>query len=428
MGLKGTNQEYGRPYNRRIVLEIIRLKGPISRAAIARDIALSPQTVSNIIRELEESGLLLTSRESGGRRGQPATMLAINPAGAYAIGLQLTPARVRAMLVDLAGEEVGACERVLATLEPDVVFGLMTDLVTELRTLRPEGRLLGIGLAMPGPFDVEPMSFVGATTIEGWRGIPIEDELGARTGLPVFIGIDSAAAALGELLYGAGRDFRDFFYVYFSAGLGGGAIHDGQVWRGAYGNAGELGHVPLVPDGEPCPCGNRGCLERYISVDALARHLARSGVDLGSTDLPRLVADDHPALDGWIADIAPLFARALVMIENLHDPETVIVGGLLPLPLMDRLIAAVEPLPPSVAERTGRSAPRLIRSDIGAEAALLGAAVLAISGVLSPRFGLLFADGRGAEGRGAEGRSAGPVDPLIAGTGQRRSPARAEEL
>ena len=98
-------------------------------------------------------------------------------------------------------------------------------------------------------------------------------------------------------------------------------------------------------------------------------------------------------MEGWIAEAGPLLARAVAIVENLLDPEVVIVGGGLPPPVIERLIRAAEPLPPSVSRRVGRKTPRLIRSEVGIDAALLGAAVLAISGVLSPRFGFLFADG-----------------------------------
>jgi predicted NBD/HSP70 family sugar kinase len=233
--------------------------------------------------------------------------------------------------------------------------------------------MLGIGLAMPGPFDVESMSFVGPTTLEGWKGVPIRARLAKLTGLPAFIEVDLAAAALGERLYGAGRDLREFYYLYFGFGLGGCLVHEGAPLRGAFGNAGEIGHLPLVPDGEPCPCGNRGCLERYLSLEAMERRSARIG------------------LDRWITEAAPLLRAAIATIENLFDPETIVIGGFAEETLLTRLIAAAEPLAHSVSERGGRAAPRITRTKDGANAVLRGAAALAVAGVLSPRFGSLFA-------------------------------------
>ncbi|MEZ5831823.1 MAG: ROK family transcriptional regulator [Dongiaceae bacterium] len=379
MTLKGTNQESGRPYNRRIVLETIRLHGPIARGDIAKRVGLTVQTVSNIIRELELEGFLLGAREQPKGRGLPPTFLKLNPSGGYAIGLHLTPVGLKAALINLAGELIGQRERKLRHISPSRAFREIGQLVEGLRKLRPRGRILGIGLAMPGPFDVESMSFVGPTTLEGWKGVPVRERLSKLTGLSAFIEVDLAAAALGERLYGAGRDLREFYYLYFGFGLGGCLVHEGAPMRGAFGNAGEIGHLPLVPDGEPCPCGNRGCLERYLSLEAMERRSARIG------------------LDGWIGEAGPLLRRAVATIENLYDPETIVIGGFVEEQLLGRLIEAAQPLAHSVSERGGRASPRITRSGEGENTVLRGAAALAIAGVLSPRSGSLFAQDESPE-------------------------------
>lgn len=380
MALKGTNQEYGRPYNRRIVLETIRLHGPIARGDIAKRVGLTVQTVSTIIRELELQGFILGAREEPKGRGYPATSLKINPEGGFAIGVHVTPIGLEAALINLAGEVIGRRKRELSHLAPDTAFREIGKLVAALRKLRPQGRMLGIGLAMPGPFDVESMSFVGPTTLEGWKNVPVRERLAKVADLPAFVGVDLAAASLGERLYGIGRDFREFYYLYFGVGLGGCMVHDGAPLRGAHGNAGEIGHLPLVPGGEPCPCGNKGCLERYLSLEALERRAKKIG------------------RAGWIKEAAPLFRSAIVTIENLFDPETIVIGGLADQRLLTDLFDAASPLPHSVSERKGRTAPRVMLSPSGPDAVLRGAAALAVSGVLSPRFGALFAgeDERGA--------------------------------
>src|SRR5690606_25017809 len=122
-----------------------------------------------------------------------------------------------------------------------------------------------------GPFDVESMSFVGPTTMTGWSGVALRQRLAEASRLTAFIETDMAAAALGEQLYGYGKQLSDYYYLYFGYGLGGAMVREGTVMRGARGNAGEIGHIPVVPDGEPCPCGNRGCLERYVSLEAFQR-------------------------------------------------------------------------------------------------------------------------------------------------------------
>lgn len=374
MVLRGTNQEYGRPYNRRIVLEAIRLHAPIARGDIARRVGLTVQTVSTIIRELELQGFVTGSRDAAKKRGYPATSLTINPDGGYAIGLHLTPRGLEVALINLAGEVIGQDRYDKPHLAPDAAFVEIGKLVAAMRALKPGGRMLGIGLAMPGPFNVDSMSFVGPTTLEGWKGIPIRDRLAQVSNLPVFIEVDHAAAALGERLYGIGRSTRDFYYLYFGVGLGGCMVQDGNALRGSHGNAGEIGHLPLVPGGEPCPCGNLGCLERYLSMEAMDRRSREIGVQ------------------GCIEEMAPLLRRAIVTIENLFDPQTIVIGGIAPDELLASLLAAAEPLPNSVAERDGRRNPRVMLSSHGEDAVLRGAAALAVAGVLEPRFGLMFAE------------------------------------
>ncbi|KQV05330.1 transcriptional regulator [Devosia sp. Root413D1] len=374
MGLRGTNQEFGRPYNRRIVLEAIRATGPTTRGRIAAEVGLTVQTVSTIIRELEEQGYILSNREEPRGRGLPPTTLRINPEGGYAIGVYITPLGLDAALINLAGDVVGSVHSNAARSSPDEAFTLIGSMVTDLRALRGGARMLGVGLSLPGPFGVESMSFVGPTTMVGWGNVALRERLAEVTGLPAFIESDMAAAALGERLYGRGAEFADFYYLFIGVGLGGIMVHEGVGQRGAWGNAGEISHIPIVPDGELCPCGNRGCLERYVSLEAFNRR------GLGEA--------------AYADAIGPQLRAALITIENLFDPETVILGGLAPPSLSAELARVAANLPNSVSARHDRKAPRLIISDGGPHTVLRGAAALAVAGVLSPRFGQLFAPGQ----------------------------------
>ncbi|TIW44964.1 MAG: ROK family transcriptional regulator [Mesorhizobium sp.] len=370
MALRGTNQEFGRPYNRRIVLESIRLHGPIARGDIARRVGLTVQTVSTIVRELEEHGYVLSMREEPRGRGLPPATLRINPEGGYAVGIHVTPLGVNAALINLSGDVIESTYREAPNATPDHAFDLIGAMVLELTRLRPGGRVLGIGMALPGPFGVESMSFIGPTTMTGWKDVALRERLEASTGLPAFFETDMAAAAMGERLYGLGTGYSEYYYLYFGVGLGGVMVHDGSALRGAWGNAGEIGHIPVVPGGEPCPCGNRGCLERYLSLEALRR---------------RNISDAD-----WVDEVGPIFRNAITIIENLFDPETIILGGLASTDLLERLAGSVANLSNSISARKDRTAPRVTVARGGQHAVLRGAAALAVSGVLSPRFGQIF--------------------------------------
>ncbi len=370
MALRGTNQEFGRPYNRRIVLESIRLHGPIARGDIAKRVGLTVQTVSTIVRELEEHGYVLSMREEPRGRGLPPATLRINPEGGYAVGIHVTPLGINAALINLSGDVIESAYREAANATPDHAFDLIGAMVLELTGLRPGGRVLGIGMALPGPFGVETMSFIGPTTMTGWKDVALRERLEASTGLPAFFETDMAAAAMGERLYGLGTGYSEYYYLYFGVGLGGVMVHDGSALRGAWGNAGEIGHIPVVPGGEPCPCGNRGCLERYLSLEALRR---------------RNISDAD-----WVDEVGPIFRNAITIVENLFDPETIILGGLASTDLLERLAGSVAKLANSISARNDRTAPRVTVARGGQHAVLRGAAALAVSGVLSPRFGQIF--------------------------------------
>jgi predicted NBD/HSP70 family sugar kinase len=377
MALRGTNQEFGRPYNRRIVLESIRLHGPIARGEIARRVGLTVQTVSTIVRELEDQGYILSVREEPKGRGLPPATLRINPEGGYAVGVHITPLGISAALINLSGDVIESNYREAPNAAPDHAFDLIGAMVIELTRLRAGGRVLGVGLALPGPFGVESMSFVGPTTMTGWKDVALRERLAASTGLPAFFETDMAAAAMGERLYGLGAQFSEYYYLYFGVGLGGVMVHDGGALRGAWGNAGEVGHIPVVPGGAACPCGNSGCLERYLSLEALRRW---NGSE----------AD-------WVAKVGPIFHNAVAIIENLFDPETVILGGLASTDLLERLAGSAGGLHNSVSARKDRTTPRILVARGGQHSVLRGAAALAVSGVLSPRFGQMFAAERERE-------------------------------
>lgn len=372
MVLRGTNQEKARPYNRRIVLECIRSDGPQTRGHIAERVGLTVQTVSTIVRELEDQGYLLSVRGEPKGRGLPATTLHLNPDGGYAVGLSVTPLGVDAALMNLAGDMLGSVARACAHPSPSQAFMLIEELVAEVRALRPDGRMLGVGFAMPGPFDVQAMSFVGPTTLDGWTGVPVRARLEEVTRLPAFIAVDTVAAALAVRLYGEGAALSQFYYLHLGVGLGGTMMQEGVPVRGAWGNAGEIGHIPAVPNGLPCPCGSVGCLERYLSLDAFSnRPAGQSQAD-------------------WVAGVIPILHNAIRTIENLFDPQTILLGGIAPDELIEALVATTGELPTSISTRYDRTTPR-VRAAIGHQSVLRGAAALAVSGVLSPRQEPIFA-------------------------------------
>ncbi len=252
--------------------------------------------------------------------------------------------------------------------------------------------LLGIGAVMPGPFEIEPMSSVGPTTLPGWAGIDAAQLMSEAAGQLVVIENDATAAAVGERLYGAGRQLSDFCFVYFGMGLGLGIIQDGRPLQGAFGNAGEIGHIGIVPRNREVRYGPDGSLERFASLHALRERLEAAGHKETSIEaIDRLHLRRDPLVLDWIAEAADYLAPTVAMLENIFDPEAVLFGGGLPDAVFDAIIAALDPLPVSVATRRSRSRPRVLRGQTGQLTAALGAAALPLLDTVSPHLSVASA-------------------------------------
>jgi predicted NBD/HSP70 family sugar kinase len=390
--VSGTNAGQTRAFNRRVVLETIRVHGTLSRAEIARLTHLTPQTVASIAKDLSQAGFLHIGGRRKSKRGQPPVDISINPKGGYTIGVQLDRKRLCAVLTDLAGNVCGRRDTALDRATPEEVLPSICDRVAELvrRSKIPRRRILGVGLVMPGPFDVAERTVSGPAALPGWQQVGVADELSLKIGFPVTMENDATAAALGEYLYGAARNLRHFFYVFLGTGLGAGIIIDGQPYKGAWGNAGEFDHMIVQPDGAPCYCGNAGCLERYVSLQAAYDTLAASGRKVDSADdLALLCRSRDPVLLKWLDEAAGYLRMALNTIENLFDPETILFGGYLPDLLIDEFMTRLEPLYPSISVRRDRTQPRLLKATAGSGATTLGAAALPLFHTLNPNLRLL---------------------------------------
>ncbi|MBN9222992.1 MAG: ROK family transcriptional regulator [Mesorhizobium sp.] len=390
--ISGTNLEQAKSHNRRVVIEAIRTNGSLSRAAIARLTALSTQTISNIVEELEAAGLLRAEATLKGARGQPAVPYSIDPDGGYSIGLQLDHQLAVGVITDLSGTVRARIERPVDRPTPAQAMPLLAEICDGLmRGFRfDRTRLLGIGVAMPGPFDVEGMTSVGPTALPGWQDFPVAEELQRLTGIAVTVENDATAAAIGERLYGVARSLGSFVYLFIGTGLGAGLFLDGHLYKGSRHNAGEIGHMIVRPGGLACGCGKRGCLERYVSLRAAYDRIGLPDPDHASPDvLEELLAQGDSRLDAWIADAVDPLRQAIDVLELALDPETVVLGGFMPLPVIEALVARLEPLNLSVSSTSARVTPRVLIGAAGKDTSVLGAAALPIFSETNPQFEVL---------------------------------------
>jgi len=382
--LLGTNQDQGQRYNRRVIFDLIRLHGSLARTDLARHAGLSYQAVSNMADDLIGNGLLTEVRKRSGRRGQPPVELSINPDGAFSLGFSFDQHTLRGALVDLAGAPRAEHETALRSAEPSVVLPAIVAMANELITAEhmPANRLYGLGLGMPGVSRdgrfVSPAPTSSHAWLASWADTPIVDTLQAELEIAVFTDNDAAAAAIGELLYGEGRRFSDFVYIYISDGIGSGLVLGRRPYRGAYGMAGELGHLVVDVNGRLCSCGRKGCLETYVSLSAARKQVLRSVTSRSPQTLVGLLKNRDPAMLEWVEEAGHMLRQAIVSVENFIDPDVVFVGGTIPQAILDALVDVVEPLPPRVSRTKQSGTPRLMKAKVGLGHATLGAAALPI--------------------------------------------------
>lgn len=259
-----------RRHNRALVLRTMFREGPLSRADLARATHLTRVTTSDLAAELLAEGLVeeLGQREGTGRVGKPATLLGVVPDARFTIAVDLSDdVRFHAALVDLAGKVLDrrVAERDGRTGDAavDLVRALCADLASAAD--RP---LLGVGVGSPGV--VDPRGLVVEAPNLGWYDLDLAHLVGDELGLPVHVANDANAAVLGELGLAGAAD-RSLFVVKVGQGVGAGLVLDGHLVVGDRFAAGEIGHVVVDPEGEPCACGRRGCLETAIAAPALRR-------------------------------------------------------------------------------------------------------------------------------------------------------------
>ncbi len=389
--LKGTNLEYAKIYNARIVLETVRLYGPLSRAQVARRTELTPQTISNITAQLIHRNLVVETGRKQGSRGAPSAQLEFRADGAFAVGLDLDRDHLTGVLVNLNGAVQRRFHQALDFPVPAEALALMAS-VTEQLIAEQElerSRVWGVGVGLPGPIRISDGrvidQIVNPNSFPGWENVPVVDELAQRLDLPIFLENNATAAAIGETFYGVGQGVASFVYVFLGVGLGGGIVLNGQPFHGFQGNTGEFGFMPVRrADKKVDRVGS------FFDLPSLYQELGRAGHPVTApSDLEPLFSAQNDVLLTWLECAAEQLAPALVAGELFVDPEIIVFGGSWPAPLIDYLLEQLAALLPELRIAQKAYEPRLVHAEAGEDAAALGVAILPIYDSLVPHPKLL---------------------------------------
>ncbi|MFD1721622.1 ROK family transcriptional regulator [Amnibacterium endophyticum] len=327
---------------RSAVLDLIRASGEISRVDLARRSALTEATISKIVKELLATGLVVQAGYAQSTGGKRAELLRLNGGGIRAIGMTLDFNR---SVVVLCGADGGELARVEAPGtgfdDPAVALERLAAAVETL--LEREGvdreSVVGACVAVAGRRGSPMGGVVDTSFFDAWEPYPVASELQRMLGLPVLRENDANCAALGEF-WSSKEPARDFVAVYMSSGIGAGIVIDGAIYHGASGNAGEIGHVTVEPDGVDCWCGSRGCLETVASPRAIVRAVRadeglceRLDVDAATPNpevyrrFTALAEEGEPRAAAILGRATETFAAAVGALVNTLDLDLVVLAG-----------------------------------------------------------------------------------------------------
>nr|WSX49246.1 ROK family transcriptional regulator [Streptomyces sp. NBC_00974] len=362
------------------VVRAVRLAGSLTQAEIARTTGLSAATVSNIVRELKEAGTVeVTDTSAGGRR---ARSVSLSGDAGIVIGVDFGHTHLRVAVGNLA-HQVLAEESEPLDVDASWVDGFDRAEALVGRLIEGIGvgldKVIGVGLGVPGPIDVESGTLGSTAILPGWAGINPRQELSRRLGVPVYVDNDANLGALGELVWGSGRGVKDLAYIKVASGVGAGLVINGQIYRGPGGTAGEIGHITLDESGPVCRCGNRGCLETFAAARYVLPLLQSShGPELTMERVVELARGGDPGCRRVITDVGRHIGSGVASLCNLLNPSRVVLGG----SLADAGELVLAPIRESVGRYAIPSAARqlsVLTGSLGGRAEVLGALALVLS-------------------------------------------------
>jgi predicted NBD/HSP70 family sugar kinase len=371
-----------RERNRVLVLDALRSHGRTSRAELARVTALSRTTVSGLVNDLIERGLIVEhGAASGSQPGRPGVLLSLNSAAGTALAFDFGHTHLRVAIADLASNilaeeelELDVDRSALAALDSAAE---LADKVLSSAGVSWEG-VIGAAMGLPGPIDDETGVVGSSVILPGWAGLRPVEEIERRIGLHVTVDNDANLAVLGEARFGAARGAGDVIYVKVSSGIGAGIMLGGRLHRGVSGSAGEFGHVLVDPDGTICRCGNRGCLETVAASGTVVELLRRShGEQLTVADVLARAAAGDAGPRRALLDAGRAVGQALANLSNVTNPERIVIGGELGGPGTP-LLEGVEDSLTRYALPAALDALTVVGGQLGVRAEVLGALSLVI--------------------------------------------------
>lgn len=378
--------------NKSIILNKIRTDAPISRAQIAKETKLTPPTVSSNVKELIEQGIVIESKLGESQGGRKPTMLLINQKAFYVIGVDAGPEKIDCILVDLAGSIIQrSSSRLTTPITNEQYLTILKDCIHTCMQSTPAimDNMIGIGVAMHGVVEVETGTSLFAPIL-GLTNIPIKEELEKEFMLSVKVENDARAMALGESWFGDQGEVDSMLAVNIGHGVGAGLVIDGKLYHGAQDIAGEVGHMTIDIHGELCECGNRGCLQTFITGPALVRRAKKSllsvegeNQQISGEKIYELAISGHEDFRTLLRETGEIIGIGLTNLIHIINPEKIVLGGGVTKSgqfILPEILKTIEEraLTPQ-AKKT-----KIVITSLGDDATLLGAVSLLLVELFEP--------------------------------------------
>lgn len=319
-----------RGINRSIVLNAIKMHGPISRADLAHLTGLSPATVTSITGDLITEDLVFEKATGDSSGGRPPILLALNPRGGFVVGVKLMEGQAVGALTDL---NASVLQKESITLKDKDLNTVLEALISLVNGLIRKGdvrkkQLLGLGIGLAGVVD-SANGILRQSPFFGWKNTPLRDLLSTRLHVPVYIDNDVNTLTLGERLFGSGLPVDDFIVITIGRGIGMGIVVNGQIYRGKNGGAGEFGHIVVQPEGPLCDCGKHGCLEAFLSDQALLAAASReTGEEIPNIDdLIQRAGKGQAGAVHVLVQAGRMLGIQIANLVNLFDPKLILISG-----------------------------------------------------------------------------------------------------
>lgn len=381
----GYNQDNIQDMNRTLLLHLLRKEGICSRAHLARISQLKQATVTNIVNDFIQWGLVKEVGFLLGEKGRRSIGISINRDGFGILTIRLARKNYTVAICDLSGHMIDTIRRELSLSQlPEETFQRIVEDLNSLRTKYAARRILAIGMALPGPYSERRGRIELMTGVSGWNKIPLREKLQELFHLPVFIEQDANAGALAQNWYNSDYSEENSLLVYIAVGqgVGAGIIDHGELLKGAVGVAGEIGHMSICYNGPKCACGNYGCLENYCSSISFVEQVNRQlGTEYQLQQVAELLRQGNETVTEVFFEVCDKLSVGIINLINCFNPNIIVIGDemshIAPDLMLKRVQAYVkERVLPEIYSHT-----MLTMSMVAADSISHGAAIAAINDI-----------------------------------------------